>query len=88
MTNGTEHLTTTEIQQIIQKERDTSKNKGRFVSLISIDYGAADPLVADPDDLEFFKGRFVIARFSDGTEYIPVENILSIGFKYDNEQEE
>ena len=81
--NGMEHITTAEIQQVVQKEHDTCKARGHVISAIEIDYGAVRPLVVSRDELEFFKGRFVVGRFSDGVEYIPVENVLSIGFQYE-----
>ena len=85
MRDGMEHLTTTEIQQIVQREVDTCRNNGVRITYVEIDYGTVDPLCVKVDNLAFFKGRFVVGKFDNGTNYIPVENILSIGFDYEKE---
>jgi len=88
MRDGTEHLTTTEIQQIVQREVDTCRNNGMKISGIEIDYGADISLCVRVDELAFFKGRFIVGKFLDGTEYIPVERVLSIGFNYKDDAED
>lgn len=87
MTTGTEHLTTAEVQQVVQKEYDTARNNGKPVLGIEIRFGQ-DAVQTTREDLDFFKGRFIIVRTAAATEYIPVEKIDSVVFIYEETDEE
>lgn len=83
MVNGTEHLTTVELQQILQREVDLARNEGRRVSEVVVEFGlAGTEETVPPGDIQFFKGRFIALRYGDATSYIPVEMVNSIVFKY------
>ena len=85
MTNGTEHLTTTEIQQIIQKETDTARNENRSLKSVTFHLKDGADIEARIQDVGYFKGRHVFARDDAGVEDIPVENIGTIEIKYGKE---
>lgn len=88
MTTGNEHLTTEEVQQIIQKETDTARNAGRSVDSVTFHLKDGSDIEAAVHDVGYFKGRYVFARYDGGVEYIPVENIGTIEIKYEQEDKD